>query len=60
MKNGDSEVSSSSSVMSAVEVEVEVDVILDIAHNEDAMEALLIRFKEEYKNRTVRYQSRTL
>jgi folylpolyglutamate synthase/dihydropteroate synthase len=57
VKKDKSDVSSSSSATSdaEVEIEVEVSVILDIAHNEDAMEALVIRFKEEYKDRTVRY-----
>jgi folylpolyglutamate synthase/dihydropteroate synthase len=55
VKKDKSDVSNSSSATSDAEIEVEVSVILDIAHNEDAMEALVIRFKEEYKDRTVRY-----
>jgi folylpolyglutamate synthase/dihydropteroate synthase len=53
VNNDDVKASSSSSVSSPLDVEV--NVILDIAHNEDAMKALVIRFKADYKDRTVRY-----
>ena len=55
VNNDDVKASSSSSVSSPLQHQVEVNVILDIAHNEDAMKALVIRFKNDYKDRTVRY-----
>ena len=38
-----------------VEVEVEVEVVLDIAHNEDAMIALVSKVQGLYPNRVTRY-----
>lgn len=39
---------------SKVDVDVDVEVVLDIAHNEDAMIALVTKFKGLYPNRIVR------
>jgi folylpolyglutamate synthase/dihydropteroate synthase len=55
--------SSSSAVSSGAasrEREVEVDVVLDIAHNEDAMIALVSKVQSLYPNRITRYDQYAL
>ena len=53
-RNDNVKVASTSSSSGISGVEVEVEVVLDIAHNEDAMIALVSKFKGRYPDRAVR------